>query len=84
MADGAGTGAGDVIGIVSAARQHDPSLEQEAALALAAQAQVMLGQGEAADAPALARALLRSHPDVDVSHLNAVAKATIDAVAGPA
>ena len=82
MADAAKTGAGDLNRIASAARQHDPSLEHEAALELAAQAQVLLGQGEAADAPALARALLRSHPHLDVSHLNAVAKATTDALAG--
>lgn len=77
MAYGPEPDAYDVDWVVSTARQHDASLEQDVALALATEAYGLLREVGSPDAPALARALMARH-QADVSHLNAVAKATVD------
>lgn len=68
----------DVDWVASTARQHDPSLEQDVAVALATEAYGLLVEIGSADAPALARELLSGHPSLGVSEINAVAKATVD------
>jgi hypothetical protein len=68
----------DLDGAVGAAMQHDPSLSHASATALATEAYGLLVEIGEPDAPALARALLRGHPELGVSELNAVAKATVD------
>lgn len=72
----------DVEWVASTARQHDSGLPQDVAVALATEAYGLLRDIGSADAPALARALLRSHPDRAVSDLNAIAKATVDCFEG--
>lgn len=78
MAYGPDPDAYDVDWVVSTARQHDPSLEQEVAVALATEAYGLLRDLGSGDAPALSRALMALHDDRGVSELNAVAKATVD------
>lgn len=72
----------DVQWVASTARQHYPGLPQDVAVALGTEAYRLLCDIGSADAPALARALLLSHPDRAVSELNAVAKATVDCFEG--
>ena len=68
----------DLDGVASAAMQQDPALAHGAAVALATEAYGLLVAIGSADAPELARALLRSNPSLGVSEINAVAKATVD------
>ena len=72
----------DLDRVVSTARQHDPNLAQDIAVALATEAYGLLRDLGGPDAPALARALMERHGDLGVSELNAVAKATVDLFEG--
>lgn len=65
----------DAQSVASAARAHDPSLDQEAALALATRALTLVDRSDSAE---LARALLAADPGTDVSWINAVATATVE------
>jgi hypothetical protein len=69
----------DVDQVVSAARAADPSLDAESAAELALRALVL---ADDLDAAALARTLLADDEGYDVSWVNAVAKATVDLLAG--
>jgi hypothetical protein len=61
--------------VACAARAHDPSLDQDAALALATRALALVDGSDSAE---LARALLVAEPGSDVSWINAVATATVE------
>lgn len=63
--------------VAAAARAHDPSLDQEAAVVLATRALELV---DGNDSAALARALLVAAPGTDVSWVNAVASATVEHV----
>ena len=65
----------DLDWIVSSARQQDASLDHVLAEQLATSA-LPLARG--LDAPAVARALMERYPDVGVSEINAVARATVE------
>lgn len=61
--------------VASAARAHDPSLDEAASLALATRALALVDGSDAAE---LARALLVAEPESDVSWITAIAAATVE------
>ena len=65
----------DAQSVASAARAHDPSLDEAASLALATRALALVKGSDSAE---LARALLVAEPGSDVSWINAVATATVE------
>ena len=67
----------DAQSVACAARAHDPSLDPDAAVALATRALALV---DGTDPAELARALLVAEPESDVSWINAVAAATVEHV----
>jgi hypothetical protein len=74
--------ADDLEWIVSTARQRDPSMEHDVAVALAGDAVARVGAAQ--DAPDLARQLLAAHPDYGATAANVVATAAFELVTGGA
>ncbi len=71
-------GSYDADWVASAARQQDAGLDPGVAAALSGEAwEQIRGLGEL-DAPAVARALLARHPDLDASACTVVARAAVD------